>query len=187
MQKNPKAKRWLKEGKKRFAREGIKGINVKEMSKSLGVAKTSFYFHFKTQQEFLKHLYDYWVEDGSNSIMNKVAIIDDPHARFRKLLEFAFSNIENDKFLFHMRGYAQFDKYAASVLNKVENSRFKFLTKIFKEMGYSIPIAKKKAKDVYLFYLGFFEFHKHNGFSSKMIRETINEIITLFSIKNIRK
>lgn len=183
MQNNPKVKRWLKEGKKRFANEGVKGINIKEMANSIGVAKTSFYFHFKTKQEYLKHLYNYWVEDGSNRIMNKVAIIDDPHARFKKLLELSLNNIENDKFLFHMREFTQRDKYAASVLKKVENSRFKFLYKIFTEMGCSASVAKKKSKDVYMFYLGFFELHKYNGISPKLRKETVNEIITHFDIK----
>lgn len=82
MQHNPKELRWLKEGKKRFANEVIKGINTKEMSNSLGVAKTSSYFHIKTREIYLKHLYDYWLEGGSNRIINKVAFIDDPHNRF---------------------------------------------------------------------------------------------------------
>jgi AcrR family transcriptional regulator len=183
VQNNPKAKRWLNEGKKRFANEGVQGINIKEMANSIGVAKTSFYFHFKTKQEYLRHLFEFWVEDGSNRIINKVAIIDDPYSRFRKLMEFSFNNIENDKFLFHIREYAQGDKYAASVLKKVENSRLKFLNKIFAEMGCSASVAKKKSKDVYMFYLGFFELHKHNGISPKLRKETVNDIITQFDIK----
>jgi len=180
---NQKALQWLIEGKKRFANEGIKGINVQEMSKSLGVAKTSFYFHFKTKDEYLRHLFDFWVEDGTNRIMNTVAIIDDPHVRFRKVMEFAFNNIENDKFLFHMREYAQQDTYAANILKKSENSRIKYIAKIFTEMDYSSKVSKKKAKDVYMFYLGFFEFHKYNGISNKVIKETVDEIVTLFNIK----
>lgn len=183
MQQNPKALRWLKEGKKRFAREGIKGINVNEMSKSLGVAKTSFYFHFNTKEEYLKLLFNYWIEDGSIRIMNTVAIIDDPNTRFRKLLKLAFNNIENDKFLFHIREYAQRDSYAESILKQMENSRFKFLNKIFTEMGFSPSLAKKKSKEIYFYYLGFFEFHKHNGISSKLLNNTVDEIITLFDIK----
>jgi hypothetical protein len=81
-----------------------------------------------------------------------------------------------------MREYAQSDKYAASVLKKVENSRFKFLYKIFTEMGCSVSVAKKKSKNVYMFYLGFFELHKHKGISNKKIKETVDEIITLFYI-----
>lgn len=183
MLNNPKALIWLKEGKKRFANEGITGLNVLEMSKWIGVAKTSFYFLFKSKDEYLRHLFNYWVEDGTNRIMNTVAIIDDPHARFRKVLELAFNNIENDKFLFHMREYAQQDTYAANILKKSENSRISYINKIFTEMGYSSEVSKKKAKDVYLFYLGFFEFHKHNGISPKMIKETVNEIINHFDIK----
>jgi AcrR family transcriptional regulator len=101
------------------------------MSSSLGVAKTSFYFLFKSKEEYLKQLYDYWVEDGSIRIINIISVIDDPHARFRKLFELALSNIENEKFLFQMRDYARSCKYTASVLKKVENKRLKRQQKIF--------------------------------------------------------
>lgn len=180
---NPKAVQWLKEGKKRFAQDGISGLNILEMSKRIGIAKTSFYFLFKSKDEFIKQLLKYWVEEGTNSIINAVAVIDDPHARFRKLLELALNNIENDKFLFHLRDYSQNNAYAANVLKDLENSRLKYLNKIFTEMGYAPNVCKKKAKDVYYFYLGFFEFHKHNGISSKMVKETVNEMIVHFKIK----
>jgi AcrR family transcriptional regulator len=183
VQNNPKAKRWLNEGKKRFANEGVQGINIKEMANSIGVAKTSFYHHFKTRDEYLKCLLEYWVEDGTLQIMNKVAIIENPYARLSKLTELAFNNIENDKFLFHLRSYAQKDKYAASVIKKLENNRLKFLTKIFTEMNCSISEAKKKAKTYYIYYLGFFEFHKFNGISNRLIKETVNEMKIIFDIK----
>jgi AcrR family transcriptional regulator len=181
---NPKAVPWLKEGKKRFAQNGISGLNILEMSKWIRVAKTSFYFLFKSKDEYFKQLLKYWVEDGTNRVINTVAVIDDPHARFRKLMELALNNIENDKFLFHLRGYAQNNAYAANVLKDLENSRLNYLTKIFTEMGYTRKVAKKKAYDVYFFYLGFFEYHKHNGISSKMVKETVDEIIIHFKIKH---
>ena len=81
-----------------------------------------------------------------------------------------------------MREYAQSDKYAASVLKKVENSRFKFLYKIFTEMGCSASVAKEKSKNVYMYYLGFFELHKYKGISPKLRKDAINEIITFFAI-----
>jgi AcrR family transcriptional regulator len=183
MRDNPKALRWLKEGKKRFASEGFKGINVKEMSSSLGVAKTSFYFLFKSKEEYLKQLYDYWVEDGSIRIINIISVIDDPHARFKKLFELALSNIENEKFLFQMRDYARSCKYTASVLKKVENKRLKLLTNILIEMGYSKSLAKKTAKDIYIFTLGFYEFHKNSRITPKLVKETVNEMIILYQIK----
>jgi AcrR family transcriptional regulator len=153
------------------------------MSSTLGVAKTSFYFHFKTKDEFLKQLYEYWVEEGTINIMNKVAIIADPYNRLTKLTELAFNNVENDKFLFHLRAHAQKNKSAAIVLKKLENNRLRFLTKIFTEMNYSLTESKKKAKGFYMYYLGFFEFHKFKGISKRLIKETINEMKIIFDIK----
>ena len=182
MRDNPKALRWLKEGKKRFASEGIKGINVKEMSKSLGVAKTSFYFHFNTKDEFLKHLYDYWIEDGSIRIINLLSVIDDPLARFKKLFELAFSNVENERFLFKMREYAQNDKTTESILKKVEKKRLKLLTGILTELGFTKLESKMKALGIYIYTLGFYEFHLNKMISKKLIDKTVNEMISLFHI-----
>jgi len=182
MKNNPKALRWLKEGKKRFANDGINGINIKEMSKSIGVAKTSFYFHFNTKKEYLKHLYNYWIEDGSLRIINILSVIDDPYARFKKLFELAFRNVENERFLFKMREYSRIDKTTKSILDKVEKKRVKLLTGILTELGFTILEAKKKALGIYMYTLGFYEFHLNKTISKKLVDETVNEMIFLFHI-----
>ncbi len=40
---NSSRERWLKEAKKVLIKNGVEVINIDEMSKKLGVAKTSFY------------------------------------------------------------------------------------------------------------------------------------------------
>ena len=130
MRRNPKAKRWLAEGKRRFANEGIKGININEMAKSIGVAKSSFYFMFKNQQVYWKELLKYWEIEGTYQITERVSVIDDPKAKFRKLMELALDNNENDRFLFMLRPYAQVNPEAKRVLSRIENFREGFLFKI---------------------------------------------------------
>lgn len=49
---------WIKLGYKRFADQGVSGINVEKMAKALKVNKSSFYWHFKTRKDFIEQLVD---------------------------------------------------------------------------------------------------------------------------------
>ena len=54
MIKGLKYRRWLEMGQRRFAKDGIQGININHMSEEMGVAKTSFYFFFNSKEEYLE-------------------------------------------------------------------------------------------------------------------------------------
>jgi len=117
--RKPKAELWLKEGKKRFAQLGISDINIDEISKSIGVAKSSFYFLFKSKENFLIELYKYWEHEGTLRIMGVVDLIKDPLAKLQTLTEYVYTNLENDQFMLQLMNYAETNKHAANILKRL--------------------------------------------------------------------
>ena len=47
----------VERSQKTVIKKGVEAVNIDEMSKKLGVAKTSFYHFFKSKSEFLDRLF----------------------------------------------------------------------------------------------------------------------------------
>ncbi len=58
---------WLNLGLKLFNKKGQSALVVEKMAKSLGVSKTSFYWYFKTRNDFLLELAKHWQKEGTQS------------------------------------------------------------------------------------------------------------------------
>ena len=58
---------WLNLGLELFHVNGIAALVVEKMAKSLGVSKTSYYWHFKTRNDFVLELAEHWVKKGTES------------------------------------------------------------------------------------------------------------------------
>lgn len=96
----------LKVGKKLFAEEGISAINIVRLSKVVGRSKSSFYFLFKTRENFILELIEYWGAECTDRIIEEVREMEKPVEQFKKLMVLAYTDYENNKFLMQLRVYA---------------------------------------------------------------------------------
>ena len=150
----PKAELWLLEGKKRFAETGISGINIDNMSRSLGVAKSSFYYLFKSKEQFLIELYRYWDYHGTRKVIDAVDLIEDPLSRLKTLTRMVFDNVENDRFLLQLLTLAEFDSGAQAILDQVNTKRQNYLTVLFRELGFNERDAAHNTRIYLTYYFG---------------------------------
>ena len=54
---------WLEAASQALSEEGVAGIKVERLAKSLGIAKAGFYWHFKNRDDLLQQLLDYWTHE----------------------------------------------------------------------------------------------------------------------------
>lgn len=59
---NSKLEVWIVKGYEAFAENGIKGINVENLSKSVGKSKSSFYHHFAEIDIFIDELLEHHIQ-----------------------------------------------------------------------------------------------------------------------------
>ena len=97
----------------------------------------------------------------------------------------AYTDYENNKFLMQLRVYAIHNEFASQLLNNIEKRRLKISSDILKHLGFSKEESKKKANDIYYYYLGFFEFHKNKKITIKKISSTIDELFNLLNINEV--
>ena len=153
-EQNPKIQKWLDIGKRRFAENGIAGININEMSEEMGVAKTSFYFFFSSKEEYLNQLFAYWVVTGTTNLIAMVNQIKDPAKRFLALGKMIEENVENEFFYFQLKLYCKYHKHARKFLEDTDRQRVDFSKKIFKDAGQSDEQAEHSRRMMKVFTMG---------------------------------
>jgi|GEM_PF-5093914 len=183
MLRNPKVVNWLELGKKRFADAGIVGINIPEMSKEMGVAKSSFYFFFNSKEEYLNQLFAFWEMEGTDRLMAMVNHITDPAKRFFALGKMIEGNLENEFFYFQLKLYAGNHDHAKKFVESVDQKRKIFGTSIFKDAGQSDEDAEFHRTYMKVFFLGRIALMMGHDTDPYYPNFTKEEILKLFGFK----
>jgi len=183
MLRNPKLVHWQAVGKRRFAESGINGIHIDDMSKEIGVAKTSFYFFFNSKQEYLNQLFAFWELEGTDRLYAMVNHIEDPVKRFLALGRLIEENIENEHFYFQLKLYAKHNKHAVKFLESVDEKRRNIAVKIFKDAGQSPEDIEKHRAFMSVFYMGRIALTMGYNSESACYEPTQDELLRLFGFK----
>jgi len=153
--RNPKLKPWLDVGISRIAKYGLSGINVTEMAEETKIAKSSFYHYFNTKDEYLDQLLEYWEEEGTISIIRNALLHPDIKHPVKHLLENVFGINFIHEFVLQQFRVSSFDnKSIHKKVAEIDLMRVSFLTAMLNKSGYTGTEAKKKGRQVYLFFLG---------------------------------
>ena len=155
--KNPKLKPWLDSGISRIAKHGLSGINVSEMAEEIKIAKSSFYHYFTTKDEYLDQLLEYWEEEGTIRIIRNVLLHPILRQPVRHLLENILEiNFVHECVLQQFRISSNDNKNIHQKVAEIDQIRISFLTAMLNKSGYTGTEANKKARQVYIFFLGIF-------------------------------
>tara|TARA_R110001592_G_scaffold6901_2_gene38096 strand:- start:2083 stop:2637 length:555 start_codon:yes stop_codon:yes gene_type:complete len=151
---------WLKAGAQKFATKGLDGINVERLAKHLKCNKSSFYWHFKTKDNFLNELIHYWFEHSTSPILQELNKETDSKKRFKSFIQLSFEDKSRKDFMFYLRTLGERDNNTKQLLQQLSDERLSFITLLIQDLGYSHEIAHKKAQILMLFYLGWYELNK---------------------------
>ena len=119
---------WIKLGYKLFSENGEGGLNVDKMSRLLNCNKSSFYWHFKTKQNFISNLIEYWVDIDTTKVKNEVDEQKDPKEKLLKLIKVAFKKDSNLDFIFYLKKYSQKNNNVKKIVEQVDNERILFVS-----------------------------------------------------------
>ncbi len=87
---------WFVGALETLGREGVVGVNVENVARSMRVTKGSFYHHFKIREEFISRLLEYWETELTDKIDGHVAHLHGkPAKQLLALLEFIAENETN--------------------------------------------------------------------------------------------
>lgn len=163
---------WLKHGLSQFSSLGLAGINVEKMSKALKCNKSSFYWHFKTRQNFLEEVIQFW-QDQQESLIQKLHMEHSPSERFKNYLRFLFRKNQYGDLLFFIQREALHDKFLKKVLRNYnqQNNELAFILII--DLGYDEEQGKQKTDLLLHFHRGWYEQHKYQRVSKPKVEDAM--------------
>ena len=182
--RNPKLKPWLDAGIRRFAHHGLKGLSIKEMSKEIDTATTSFYHYFNTRDEYLEQLLEYWHEEGSMKIMEEVFLEDEPEQALKQLFEILMErNFVHECFLLQLRAASHGNTLFLKRIKEADKIRMSFLTSLLARTGLKDSEARTKAAQIFTYTMGFFVSQSFIPIEKKEKKSFFEDLELIFGIR----
>ena len=177
---------WLEEGLKMLAQVGVYAFNIDDLARSVGTAKSSFYFLFESKDEFFIRLANYWAWKGTFSYKEQMLTIADPEDQFAALVRLIYRD------RFEGLAWIQFHNLTgkipaiAEILEVVENARTEIVGGIFEGLGLSKSDAQKKAYAFMHIYFGWLVLHWGEPKSPNQASTEINDLLTVLGLPKVK-
>ncbi len=148
------ARDWVDGALDTLGREGIVGLRVERVARSLGVTKGSFYHHFEDKEEFINRLLEHWEAEKTDKIDAQVSHLHGkPAEQLLALLEFIAEN-EINRYDASMRAWALLDERVATVVRRVDRNRLAYVRDLFLKMGFPADQAAMRSRMSYYYVVG---------------------------------
>ena len=127
---------WLSKALEVLSQEGNAKLRIDILSRSLGVSKGSFYWHFKDRADFVISLAEYWEAYSTEQVIelvnqNRSSASD----HLLELMEF-LAREDFAKYDVAMRSWAAQEPEVARIVKKVDQQRFNFVRSLFAKLGF---------------------------------------------------
>jgi len=128
---------WLEAALGRLCDHSVADITVEGLAKELGIAKSGFYWHFKSRGELFDALLDHWVHEVTEVITNNVEIDSlEPKARLLKCAEM-IHRLDLTRYEIGIRQFSLADESALRKVKRAYKLRMDFIRKAFSDLGFS--------------------------------------------------
>lgn len=161
---------WLIAGARQLAKGGVESVRVEPIAKALGVTKGSFYWHFDKRRGWIDAILLAWEERSTLAVIRHVdeAALD---ARERLLVLWSLNDDPEDvRFELGVRDFATRDEDAATIVERVDTQRLKYLRRNFRALGLSPSDAEARCLLYYSLLIGdYFIAASHGRFSRENV------------------
>lgn len=141
---------WVDAGLRALSRSGFTALKADTLSKSLGISRGSFYWHFADVGTFHAAVLQRWREVALENIVAEIE--GTPGDRLQTLIRRGFSarsNLESA-----VRSWAFADEKVRAVVDTVDAERVRYLKKLLVDAGLGPDIAESRAYVLNWAYLG---------------------------------
>lgn len=143
---------WLEEALKVLAAEGNRLLTVETLCNRLGVSRGSFYWHFKSKDEFLLAIIEFWEEKATTAIRDKLLSLSlSPQEKLLALIETIVS-YKYSQFELPVRIWAMKEPKTKKVLQRIDRTRYETVRSLFEEMGYTGDELEMRTQSCVIYY-----------------------------------
>ncbi len=145
-------KDWLDEALNVLSTEGNRLLTVESLCNRLGVSRGSFYWHFKSKDEFLDSIVDHWIEQSTIRITEELSSVElSARDRLLKLIEF----IKQDEYCKHelpIRLWAIKQPNTLGAIEGMDRKRYEFVRALFEEIGFTDDELEMRTQTFVIYY-----------------------------------
>jgi AcrR family transcriptional regulator len=117
-----------------IASGGARNVSVERIARELGATKGSFYWHFADRTALLQAALLRWELDYTDTVIERLAAIDDPRRRLRTLIEISFADHPGVRVDANLLADAD-DPMIGATLARVTAKRLAAIETMFVQMG----------------------------------------------------
>jgi AcrR family transcriptional regulator len=158
---------WLKHALETLRREGVSGLRVEPLARSLGVTTGSFYWHFSDRQELLTSVLDHWTETMTRDIAVRMTSQDEPLHQLDSLLT-ETARRDQSRHEIAIRNWAVFDDQADGAVRRVDECRMAYVNGLFLQLGFSEKQAGVRARMFIFYSIGEAGFSIHDSLDRRL-------------------
>lgn len=164
---------WLEAGLKMLSAQGVDKLTISSLSRTVGVAKTSFYWHFKDRQDLLDHMLDYWASEFNLVITENQRLMElEPAQRLQAITEIVIEK-KLLKYELAIRAWAGHDESALAMFERIYQRRMEVIRQVFADAGFDESEQEVRAQ-TFLCHLAWGgtmqgEAHSHRAVVEKLI------------------
>ncbi|MEN3306077.1 MAG: hypothetical protein V7603_2279 [Micromonosporaceae bacterium] len=145
---------WARAALAALARGGLAAVAVEPIAAGLGTTKGSFYWHFRSRDELIAAALALWRQAGTTSVIEDLEAGAAPaEQRLRQLFTRVFAQDAGtgaDLALLADAGHP----LVAPVLAEVTEQRLRYVTALFRQLGFAPARARRRALFAYSAFLG---------------------------------
>lgn len=170
---------WLNLGLKRLNNKDKSALVVEKMAKSLGVSKTSYYWYFKTRNDFLLELAEHWVKEGTVSYIKASKKYKSDKEKLFHLTKEVFVRGHSLNSIRFWRDISKENSAIENIVKNVEIQRIEYIQSLL-VLRFDDDEARNRADILYHYYLGWSERHRSIAIDESefnLIWENIIELI----------
>lgn len=150
---------WIEVALLALARDGLSGIAIEPLARTLGTTKGSFYWHFADRAKLIAATLELWEQRGTTEWIARIQAISDPRERLIALLRDAYTGAARGNVHTAVLTAAS-DPRVAPVLARVTRTRLAFLERLYGDLGVASGQAARYARLAYELYLGIGELRR---------------------------
>ncbi|MGF1465521.1 MAG: TetR/AcrR family transcriptional regulator [Sandaracinaceae bacterium] len=170
---------WVAAAARALTEQGVDGVKIERLARTLGVTKGSFYWHFAHRRELLDAIVDHWMQEGTAAVIDRVeAGGGDEEDKLRRLWRIA-SGAGEQAFELALRDWARRDPNVAERIRTVDERRMAYLRRLLRQVD--VPPATVEARCLLLYSLLIGDWfldveHGHKG-RARVLREALDLLL----------
>jgi len=142
---------WLRSTLAALMEEGISGVRIERIAKTLGVTRGSFYHHFADREDLLRELLDHWMEVSTTRIRDEVGALGLDPVNTLSALSRMIRHRDGSTFDVAIRAWALHDEMAREYAARADEARLEFIRSQFVAAGFEGLDAENRAR-IFMYY-----------------------------------